>query len=72
MDIHEIFHGTANRQKSIQTGLCVGLCRFHHDAVHRNKDMDLRLKQIGKKAFLRNHSEEEFIAIFGRAYEDIG
>ena len=69
VEIHECFHGTANRQKSIKNGLCIGLCRMHHRAVHNDHSFDLVVKRLGKEAFLRNHTEEEFIAIFGRAYE---
>ena len=68
-DKHEIFEGTANRQKSIQNGLVVGLCRNHHNAVHSSKSLALTLKRAGKIAFLKNHTEEEFLKIFGRTYE---
>ena len=69
VDIHECFHGTANRRKSIENGLCIALCRMHHDAAHHDRAFDKVVKMIGKRAFLENHTEEEFIKIFGRSYE---
>lgn len=71
VEIHECFHGTANRQKSIQNGLCMGLCHTHHRAVHSDRRFDHAVQMIAKRAFLENHTEEEFMAIFGRSYEQV-
>lgn len=71
IQIHECFPGTANRQKSIQNGLCVALCDVHHYWAHHSKEKAMELKRIGKRAFLdHGHTEEEFFEIFGRNYED--
>ena len=74
--IHEVFYGTANRQKSIQYGLCVRLCPEHHNAsnegVHFNKALDERLKKDAQKTAMQHYewTKEEFIKIFGKNYLD--
>jgi hypothetical protein len=42
---------------------------MHHRAAHNDHSFDLVVKRLGKEAFLKDHTEEEFIRIFGRAYE---
>lgn len=72
LHIHEIFYGTANRQKSIKYGCCVSLCVIHHNlsnnSVHFNKDMDLNLKRAMQKRFMQVYPELNFIKIFGKNY----
>ena len=50
---HEVFFGTANRQKSIEDGCVVPLCGLHHNlsnaGVHFNKALDNRIKQQAEK-----------------------
>lgn len=71
---HEVFFGTANRQKSIKYGLVVFLEPKMHNAsnkgVHFNSDFDLYLKMIGEKAYCDyyNKTVEEFIKEFGKNY----
>lgn len=73
---HEVFFGTANRTHSIENGLVVALCCFHHNGggngkcVHQCREMDLQLKQIAQKKFEETRSREEFIKIFGKNYLD--
>lgn len=71
---HEIFFGTANRQKSIEDGLVVFLKPEDHNmsnkGIHFNKEFDLYAK---KKAQLRwqefyNKTEEQFIKRYGRSW----
>lgn len=69
---HEIFYGTANRKKSIEDGLVVNLCGDHHNlsskGVHFDKDLDLKLKQLGQKKWEETHTREEFIKRYGKSY----
>jgi hypothetical protein len=71
---HEVFFGSANRQKSIKLGLVVFLTPEMHNmsdyGVHFNKAFDLELKQIGQKAAMQTYgwSIDEFIKQFGRNY----
>lgn len=68
-DIHECFGGI-NRQKSKDYGLCVSLCRKHHDEAHKNPVLRRELEQMGKHAFLEYWGDiEQFKEVFGRYYE---
>ena len=72
LHIHEVFYGTANRQKSIRYGCCVSLCAIHHNltnmSVHFNKEMDLNLKRAMQKRFIEVYPELDFIKTFGKNY----
>ena len=69
---HEIFFGTANRKLSIKYGLVVPLCHRHHNGsnagVHYNKELNIKLKQQGQKAFEYHYPDLDFIKIFGKSY----
>lgn len=70
-EIHHIFFGTGNRKLSDRYGLVVGLCYNHHrgnNGVHFNRDLDLMLKKQAQELFIKEHTESEFLAIFGRNY----
>lgn len=73
--VHEIFCGSANRQKSKDYGLVVRLCFNHHDrsspiSVHHNPKGTLNqmLHDKGREAFLMNYPNKSFIEVFGRNY----
>lgn len=71
---HEVFYGTANRQKSIEDGLVVYLTPELHnmsnEGVHFNKEFDLELKQAGEQIWLNyyNKTIDDFIKRYGRNY----
>ena len=71
---HEIFFGTANRQKSIRDGLVVFLTPEMHNmsnrGVHFNREFDLELKRIGQAVWCEyyNKTTEDFIKEYGRSY----
>lgn len=69
---HEVFFGTANRQKSIKWGMVVGLCAYHHDtsnnSVHYNDEMDLKLKRYAQRKFQEAYPDEDFMEVFNRNY----
>ena len=67
---HEIFYGTANRQKSKDHGMVVALCHYHHEQVHKHprKGYDEVLKIDGQMKFEESHTRNEFMEIFGRTY----
>lgn len=74
LDLHHIFGGPY-RKKSDRYSLTVYLCHnachiFGKNAVHNNRAQDLRLKQIGQKAWMEQNgkTKEEFIKEFGRNY----
>ena len=74
-DLHHVFGG-ANRKNSEREGLVVYLHHFacHEsgpNAVHRNRETDLKLKSAAEKAWLKANegaTVEDFMLIFGRNY----
>lgn len=71
---HEVFYGTANRCKSLQDGLTVKLCGYHHnlsqEGVHFNKELDLKLKRLGQIVWEEYYkkSTDDFINRYGKNY----
>lgn len=73
LENHHIFFGP-DRKNSDKYGLVVWLCgeTCHRNgpyAVHRNKDVNLKIKQIGQKAFEEKYGDrDEFRRIFRKSY----
>lgn len=46
---HEVFHGVSNRVKSIEDGLVIPLCDYHHNGsnvgIHHNKKFEDDMKR---------------------------
>ena len=75
LDRHEVFFGSAYRQKSKRLGLWVCICHGKcylcgGEAVHNNRETDLYLKEQGQLAAMERYGwdEEKFRAEFGRSY----
>lgn len=70
--IHEVYFGTANRRISIENGFCAGLCHREHNlsnkSVHKDREMDLKLKRAYQKEYMKTHTKEEFIKLIGKSY----
>lgn len=70
--IHEVYFGTANRRISIENGFCAGLCHREHNlsnkSVHKDREMDLKLKRAYQKEYMKTHTKEEFIRLIGKSY----
>lgn len=68
---HHIYFGP-NRAVSEANGFKCNLCLAHHrtgeKAVHINREQDLRLKQVCKKEYEKDHTREEFRALIGKSY----
>jgi len=70
--LHEVFFGTANRKKSIQYGLVIPLCNYHHNmsdvGIHFNRTLDLSYKQIAEQRWIEHYQKDknEFIKEFGK------
>lgn len=68
---HEVFFGR-NRQLSIEDGMVVPLCYWHHegnDSPHLNRSIDLSLKKSAQKAWEQKYgSREDFIKRYGKSY----
>ena len=73
---HEIFFGTANRQKSIEYGLVVFIRPEDHNmssyGVHciNGHEFDAYLKQFGQYIAMKEYgwTKEDFIKLFGKSY----
>lgn len=76
LDKHHVIYGTANRRLSDQTGLWVYLCKRHHNedhgpfAVHFNRAIREDLCRDAQRAYLRDHTFEEWMETFGKNYLD--
>lgn len=71
-ELHHVYYSVGNRQLADRMGLVVGLCYCHHrgsQGVHNgNKELDLKLKQVGQKAFMEHYPQDDFLTVFGRNY----
>jgi hypothetical protein len=72
LHIHEIFFGSANREKSIKWGCYVSLCGKHHnqskEGVHFDKNFNNCLKQVAQRKFEERYGHEKFMEVFNRNY----
>lgn len=74
LELHHIYHGTANRRVSDMYGCVVYLCNEHHtgtDGVHgkNGHDRDMQLKIECQKRWEQEYgSRQTFIKTFGRSY----
>lgn len=72
LHIHEVFHGSANRKKSIEYDCYVALCANHHnisdEGVHYNKELDTYLKVLCQEAFEKKYSHKKFMEVFHKNY----
>lgn len=70
---HHVFGGS-NRKNSEKYGLKVRICgqQCHENgpnAVHMNREVDMKLKEDGQRAFEARHgTREDFMRIFGKNY----
>ena len=64
---NEVFSGSY-RQKSIELGMVCPFCRDCHTQFHNDIMLNLFYKVMFEKEFLKTHSKEEFIKIFGQDY----
>ena len=74
LHIHEVYHGYANRDKSIKYGCCISLCAKHHNmseqGIHSNHKLDLEVKKKMQKKFIEKYPNLDFLSIFKRNYLD--
>lgn len=70
VDLHEIFGG-CRRIVSMQYGLVLPVCRYHHTLIENDEKAKLYWKQIAEKKWLEVYepfTKEDFIKIFGKNY----
>jgi len=73
LEVHHCIHGTANRVQADNYGLWVYLCPECHRGTHGvhgkyGHERDLTLKKVAQRAYEKEHSREQFRAVFGRSY----
>ena len=68
---HHVINGVANRKKSDKYGLIVPLCPRHHDEIHQNQKLDIKLKQLAQKKFEEVYGHEKFMEVFRKNYIEI-
>jgi len=72
LEKHHILGGTANRKCSETWGVWVWLCgeKCHRgvDGAQYNKDLNLRLKQDGQRAFENLYGHDKWMEIFMKNY----
>lgn len=66
-DLHEIFGGS-NRQKSMQWGLVIPVCRECHDEWEINEELRRQIQQKAKEEFIKRNTKEKFREEFGKNY----
>lgn len=71
LERHHIYDGP-NRMISEENGFTVRLCRRHHRngpaAVHRNIKAMRYLQEACQRAYEKDHTRDEFMALIGRNY----
>lgn len=69
---HHVIFGRANRRLSEKYGLKVYLCLRHHtegpEAVHHNRQLRQQLEEDAQRAFMKTHSLDEWMSVFGRNF----
>lgn len=74
LEIHHVMNGYGLREKSEKYGLKIWICRECHNKLHfspsESKEMSAKAKKAAERAFLRNHTIEEWMAEFHRNYLD--
>ena len=70
LETHHCFHGTANRRLADEDGMVVSLCPRCHREVHRNAELDIRIKQEAQRIWMvRYHGTiEAFRVRYGKNY----
>lgn len=76
LDRHHVMYGIASRRLSEKWGVWVYLCHKHHNedhglfAVHYNRELDRILRSDAERAFIKLHSYEDWMRVFGKNYLD--
>ena len=72
--LHEVFYGNDNRQNSIDYGMQIRLCIYHHqvgpEAVHNNPTFNRQLKEKHQRIFEQQHGHGKFMEVSGENFID--
>ena len=64
---NEVYEG-AYRQRSMKMGMIAPFCIKCHDRFHNDIMFNLHYKVLFEKEFLKTHTQDEFIKMFGQDY----
>ena len=67
---HHVIFGRGYRNLSEKFGLWVYLCPEHHRKIHKDKELNVELRQQAQRIFLKDHTLQEWMANFTRNYLD--
>ena len=77
VELHEVFFGGRNRNKSIEDGLVIPLCKkYHHRGnligIHKDIELNMKYKKIAEQRWLEHYNKatNDFIKRYGRNYLD--
>ena len=77
VELHEVFFGARNREKSIEDGLVIPLCKKEHHrgnliGIHKDRKLNYKYKKIAEKRWLEHYDKttEDFIKRYGKNYLD--
>lgn len=78
---HEVFHGVSNRSKSIEDGMVLPVCGYHHNgssnSLHHNPALEEKFKRNAQKIWMEHYCDdtmtqnekiEKFISRYGINY----
>lgn len=78
VELHEVFFGGRNRNKSIEDGLVIPLCKkYHHRGnlvgIHKDKELNYKYKRIAEQKWIEyyNKTTDDFIKRYGKNYLNI-
>lgn len=68
LQLHHVWHGTANRKKADEDGLVVWLCVTDHVLLHDRGEHDKELMAVAQEAWEKEYgSREEFRRRYGKS-----
>ena len=77
VELHEVFFGGRNRNKRIEDGLVIPLCKkYHHRGnligIHKDKELNYKYKKIAEQKWIYyyNKTIDDFIKRYGKNYID--
>lgn len=69
LDVHHVYHGSANRKIADKEGCWVWLRHDIHMQLHdKDKKLDRYLQEECQKKYEETHTREEFRKKFGKSY----
>lgn len=70
LDLHHVMSGTNRRHLADEDGLTVYLCRYHHNKVHQNRELNLLLKRVAQRRYMEYYDKtlEEYLKRYEKSF----